>query len=364
MGIVSKIRKEGMLSSELVIVECNACGLILEKVRWRDYQRCVKPNGEYFCVKCASNGFKKWISFYEWCFMNMKKEEAEKLVSRWDFESNNEVSPNEVQYSTNKKYWFKCNNNCMEHHSELKSLNSFTNGKQKTINCSQCKSTTVASKRAKRIPFVCNDCGHEIKGGIYPYIKNPDKGFSSCPKCSDGISYPEKFLFSFLSQLGTKFKTQLSKADFNWCEKYRYDFYLEDFNVIVETHGLQHYRQSELRWGNLKDGENTDSVKKDLAVKNNINDYIILDCRESNINWIKKSILESNLINFPSFKIELINWDKCHKDACSTKIKAVCDLWNDGNTIGEIVNQMILSSYTVRRYLKKGTSINWCSYGK
>ena len=62
-----------------------------------------------------------------------------------------------------------------------------------------------------------------------------------CPKCSDGFSYPEKFFLNILNKLSIKFKFQLNKSDFVWCDKYRYDFYLPEYNCIIETNGVQHY---------------------------------------------------------------------------------------------------------------------------
>ena len=43
--------------------------------------------------------------------------------------------------------------------------------------------------------------------------------------CSDGLSYPEKFMFHVLEQLEIDFITQLTKTTFEWIGKYKYDFY-------------------------------------------------------------------------------------------------------------------------------------------
>ena len=52
--------------------------------------------------------------------------------------------------------------------------------------------------------------------------------------CSDGISYPEKFMYSLLKQLEIKF---IHHKTFNWSQNKEYDFYLPDYNAIIETHG-------------------------------------------------------------------------------------------------------------------------------
>ena len=53
-----------------------------------------------------------------------------------------------------------------------------------------------------------------------------------CDKCSDGVSYPEKFMMSFLEQAKIDFQYQLSKKHFEWCDKYKYDFYIKNKNCI------------------------------------------------------------------------------------------------------------------------------------
>ena len=49
------------------------------------------------------------------------------------------VAPNEINYGTHNKYYFKCNK-YKEHKSELKNINSFTSGQEGSIQCNQCNS--------------------------------------------------------------------------------------------------------------------------------------------------------------------------------------------------------------------------------
>lgn len=96
------------------------------------------------------------------------------------------------------------------------------------------KETRSGSKN--KINVVCPNCG---------YIKkiSPSNLFYfglGCNKCSDGISYPEKFMTSVLDQLQINYQLQYSPS---WAEGKRYDFYLLDYNCIIETHGEQHYEE-------------------------------------------------------------------------------------------------------------------------
>ncbi|MEM5599205.1 hypothetical protein AAHB53_28045 [Niallia circulans] len=61
------------------------------------------------------------------------------------------------------------------------------------------------------------------------------------PKCSDGFSIPEKFMFNLLDYLQVDFDYQ---KVFDWSLGKRYDFYIPMLNCIIETHGAQHYQYS------------------------------------------------------------------------------------------------------------------------
>lgn len=364
-----------------VEIECDGCGKILKKVKWVDYKKCVKEDGKYYCNQCAKNGFKKWISFEEWCYDNISREEADKIMERWDYDKNidkngNIINPKDISHGSNKLYWFKCLKH-LEHHSEQKNINTFTNGKQDKIDCIQCNSISIthpelvkylvnqedaykySAGSKKKIIIRCPDCGFEKEKSIYDWI---NKGFG-CPKCSDGVSYPEKFMFNVLEQLDFIFKPQLSRTIFEWCSDYRYDFYINKTNCIVETHGLQHYEDKENRRMSLNEIQVNDKAKEKLAKENDIKNYIVLDCRCSNMEWIQNSIMNSELPNLLNFKEDNIDWLKCHEYACSSLVKDVCCLWNDGikNTL-KIANKLKINRSTIIRYLKQGTELGWCDY--
>lgn len=103
------------------------------------------------------------------------------------------------------------------------------------------------------------------------------------------------------------------------------------------------------------------NTKKELAIFNGINHYIVLDCRESNADFIKSSILNSELINL--FDLSVIDWNKCALDSCKSNIVMACDLWNNGtHSTKEISEIMCLTRTTIITYLKKGTKYGICDY--
>ena len=367
-----------------VDVECDGCGKLLTGVIWQNYKKSLREEEKYYCTKCAKNGYEKWISFFEWCYLNLSKFDADRLLSRWDYELNvdkngNKLSPKDVSYSSNGinkiGYWFKCLYH-PEHGSELKSINNFTGGKQ-SLNCNKCNTIKLTHPESvkylvniddadkysygsiKELPMRCPDCGYEKEIAIN---KLTNHGFS-CPKCSDGVPYSEKFLFNFLEQLKVNFIPQLSKRTIKWCNNYRYDNYIKGINCIIETHGIQHYEDSNNNWATLEETQDNDFDKEWLARLNKIKNYIILDCRKSELEWIKNSIMKSRLPILLGFKESDIDWLKCHEAGSINLVKTVCDMWKGGiKTISRLAKLFKLNKTTIKKYLKQGAELSWCDY--
>lgn len=210
----------------------------------------------------------------------------------------------------------------------------------------------------QRIIFKCPDCEEIRSNSKNIYSLNYEKSIGC--SCGDGISYPEKFLYSLLKQLDTNFTTQLSKTMFKWCDKYKYDFYIPSLNMIIETHGEQHYIEKCRKGGrSLEEEQENDKFKRELALKNSIKYYIELDCRNSDLEWIKNSILNSELDNL--FDLSKVNWNECNEFALSNLVKKVCDYWNnkqEWETTKDLAMEFKLSRTAIIEYLKKGD----CNY--
>lgn len=209
------------------------------------------------------------------------------------------------------------------------------------------------------LDFKCPDCGYEKNIQIKTLTKH--SGFV-CPQCGDGKSYPEKFILSFLRQLGANFIAEYKPK---WIAPKRYDFYLPDYNVIIEAHGEQHYTNS-FKIKNAKtlsEEIKNDEYKYKMALKNGIskNDYVVIDARHGECEWIKNSIAKSILND--KFDISNINWAECNEFAMCSIVREVCDIYNSGtkdtNKIADIVK---IHRSTVGRYLNKGFKLGWCDY--
>ncbi|WP_197223483.1 zinc-ribbon domain-containing protein [Lysinibacillus sphaericus] len=169
-----------------------------------------------------------------------------------------------------------------------------------------------------------------------------------CPNCSDGKSYPEKFIYHLLKQLNIKFKWEMT---FKWSQSKRYDFYIPLYNMIIEVHGEQHYVQTNRKHArSLQEEQENDRLKEKLAKDNGIEHYIVIDARESNITWMKNSILSSSI---PSLlNCSNVNFENIDLSAKEKVIDEMKSLWNKNKSIKLISKVTGLDRNAVVRYLK------------
>ena len=213
-------------------------------------------------------------------------------------------------------------------------------------------------RSSKKIQPVCPDCKNKlsIKYSIWRIYN--EKGVS-CKKCGDGISFPNKIIFSLLSQLDIDF---IPEKSFVWSQNKKYDYYVDN-RIIIENHGEQHYKECSLTTRNLREEQENDNYKKQLALDNNISYYIVLDCRKYDINWIKKSVLESELPRLLNFTECDINWDLCLEYATKNIVKEICIYFNNNHVITSDIEKIFkLSRSTIINYLKIGNEVGWCNY--
>ena len=227
-------------------------------------------------------------------------------------------------------------------------------------------STKVTYGSSKKCLMRCPNCGFE-KWMVISELSR--RGFS-CKQCSDNISYPEKFVFNFIKQLNVDFKTQASCTYFNWlsCNK-KYDFYLINYNCIIETHGNQHYERGFNDIGGrtrtLEEEQENDRFKRELALANGITHYIELDCRESKLDWIKNSILQSKLPNLLNFKETDIDWNKCDEMALKSYVPLAWEYYDNNKykmSFKNMADFFNVKPDTFRNWLKVGVKAGKCTY--
>lgn len=208
----------------------------------------------------------------------------------------------------------------------------------------------------KKINFKCPDCGFIQEKSIASVT---DRGLI-CQRCSDNISYPNRLGRELLDQLPINgFTAEWSPE---WLKPYFYDNMFEINNTVYVLemdgalgHGHEVYRS------HTKDvkGQERDKFKDDLAKKHNVH-VIRIDCQKSEFNYIKNSIMHSELNSL--FDLSDIDWNLCDKNAQKNLVKEACYMYMNNKSTNEIAAILHLGVETIRRYLNKGETFGWCDY--
>lgn len=301
----------------------------------------------------------------------------------WNFERNNKLGLDvyEMTYKSSKRVWWKCK---MGHEWETVMSN-------RTIQKSGCPDCNSSGRRFLRVGF--NDLW-TINPNMAAQLLNPEDGFKymqrsnvrvdwkclecdeiiknkkidvvyrkgiSCPRCSDGIPYGEKFLYHILISSNILFDFDTAQT---WTQRKRYDFYLPEYNWIIEVHGEQHFGESFRGFKNgrtFEEEQENDRLKERLAKENRIDKYIVIDARESTIEWLKNSILNSDITKIISY----VDYIEIGRLSRITFIKESCRLWNEEKlTALEISKRVKVNRYTILRYLNRGVDMGWCDYSR
>ena len=216
----------------------------------------------------------------------------------------------------------------------------------------------------KQIAIKCPNCGliHTSTRSIntLTYAGPPE-----CIQCGDTISYPEKFMYFLLKQLDIDF---CFHKTFAWSEnvkcinnklsgKKEYDFYIPQFNAIIETHGIHHYEECSLTQRTLKEEQENDLIKQELAIQNDVL-YIVIDCRKSTKQWISQHIINSKLNGL--INLDDVDWNKIHDDTLSgLKLRIINDKKsNPQKLISELSQEYGIDVSTIRRWLLSNSDLS------
>lgn len=212
------------------------------------------------------------------------------------------------------------------------------------------------------VNMVCPDCGRIHRKKIYLVASN--RGLS-CP-CSDGWSYPNKFMYAMLEQLNVHFEPE---KHFLWSENRVYDDYIEynGLKIITEQHGKQHYSRpfgNTDRHRSLDQEIQNDKYKYNLAMSNGIDYYFVIDSSVSTQEYMQTSIINSGLLHVLGVSETDIDWIKCDEFAVRNFAKLICTYKKDHpkTTLHQIADLFNISYNTVLGYIKSGNKFGWCDY--
>lgn len=177
-----------------------------------------------------------------------------------------------------------------------------------------------------------------------------------CPYCSPTYSFSERMMISILDQLGAKY---LHDSATPWSQSKRYDFIIEG-KIICEMHGIQHYKYSFTPGDSVEVQQSIDALKKEIALKNGINEYIIIDCQNSDFDYIWGNIEKSRFSEL--YDLSLVDIQKCKHDMQSRRTIRIAEMFNNGVPVGKIQKALNICQDTVQRALTNATQSGFCNY--
>ena len=211
----------------------------------------------------------------------------------------------------------------------------------------------------KKIKPICPDCGM-VKDKLMSINTIYNEHSMGCKYCGDNYSYPNKFAFNLLEQLNLIFESEYMPY---WIKPRKYDFYFEiSINkIILEMDGNFHYTNNLMNGDSVDDVITIDRYKDELAKEHDII-VIRIDCRKSDLEYIKYNILNSQLNGL--FDLSNIDWLKCEEFALSNLCKKVCEIkYNNINISTYDISKILkINRGVVIKYLKKGSNLGWCIY--
>lgn len=220
----------------------------------------------------------------------------------------------------------------------------------------------ISRSSHRKVEWVCPNCGMEK-------ISTPKQVSTyglACSRCSDGISYPNRFIIALLQCLNIDiFYPEWSPE---WIKPYRYDVYFiyNNKEYIVEMDGGIGHGGIDFETKNRDvKGLERDVIKDKQAQLHNI--FVIrIDCRyelkgmNSRFEYIKQSILNSQLSQI--FDLSNIDWGQCNKEATKSLHMLASRKYDEGIGIREIPEMLHVHYGTVYNWLKRMSSEGLCSY--
>ncbi|WP_102691403.1 zinc-ribbon domain-containing protein [Rummeliibacillus pycnus] len=296
------------------------------------------------------------------------------LASEWHPTLNGKLTPKDVTSKKSEKVWWlgSCGhewdaridgrsngNGCpiCDNKIILKGFNDMwtTNPKLSSLLLNPEDGYKYSQTSGRKVNWKCSECESIIRN---KKIADINYYGIKCPKCSDGFSIPERIMYNLLMQLNIDFNHDVS---FKWSNTKRYDFYIPLINLIIETHGGQHSERGFKSIGgrSLDEEIANDKLKEKLAKGNDIENYIVIDTRLSEFDYIKTNILNSKLSLF--LDLNNVDWIKIFTDSQKSLSKIAYELWNDGlKDVVLIANKLNIHKRTVWRYLEFWSSLGKC----
>lgn len=214
----------------------------------------------------------------------------------------------------------------------------------------------------RKVDWICPDCGTPKNASVKQVMAYG----LACAKCSDGISYPNRFIAALLSQLPVD--TVTPEWSPKWIGRYRYDIYFVYNNqeyVVEMDGGIGHGELDFVTSQKDEIGLARDIIKDTQAKAHNIILFRI-DCKyekggiHHRFQYIKNSIIESGLNEL--LDLSQVDWDLCNKEATKSLHIIAARQYDAGKSIKEIAHNLQVHYSTVYNWLKRMSEEGLCTY--
>ena len=212
----------------------------------------------------------------------------------------------------------------------------------------------------REVEWICPNCGkHKISS-----TKQVINFGLACNRCSDKISYPNKFIRELLFQIyGNNFTPEWSPE---WIGRHKYDAYFEKNGIgyaVEMDGGIGHGNIDFITRKKDVNGISRDIIKDKLASEHNII-VIRIDCNYKYVHerfeYIKNSIINSKLSQV--LDLDCVDWGLCNRNSLRSYHREAARQYDSGVKIREIADNLCVSYSTIYNWLKSMAKEGLCSY--
>lgn len=334
---------------------------------------CSKCKSEYECSTDKKTYYESGCPYCRGLKVNdtnsIEKNNPEIMIY-WDYEKNKNILPSEVTRNSHKKVFWKCKdcgdetevkisnkNGCavcsgqriMEGYNDLWTTDKKVASLLKNPEDGK-KFTRNSNKKAV---FSCPSC-KKSKNTLISDVTR--RGFK-CDICDTNCSMGERIISNLLKDSCIEFNKEVR---FDWLANKKYDFYVPSYNMIIEVHGEQHYKEGHFKNRSLQEEISNDLFKKEKALENNISYYVELKYDSNNLKLFREEIMSSKLKNIFSLPEDFqLNVHTNSNDGVKAKAWA---LYEEGMASIKIAEKLNIHCSTAKKYLRIGNELGKCKY--